>query len=60
MNNVLFSIYTLKSGHQVMGFQPFDAAGRDAFQQVKDYARETYNDPQDKPRIFVLNEIPAS
>ena len=54
---ILFSIYTRNHGHQVLGFDSFDANGRSAFQQVQDYARETYNDPQDKPTIYVLTPI---
>ena len=54
---ILFSIYTRNHGHQVLGFDSFDKDGRSAFQQVQHYARETYNDQQDKQTIYVLSQI---
>jgi hypothetical protein len=57
-NKILFSIYTNKSGHQVMGFDAFDTTGRSCFDQAIDYAVTTFNDPNDKPRVFQLTLIP--
>jgi hypothetical protein len=57
MKNILFSIYTNKHGHQVVGFAPFDSKGKNAFDQAIEYAQTNYNDINDKPKLFLLSEI---
>ena len=51
---LLFAFYTTKDGYQVLGFDAYDAKGISAFE----YAERTYNNPADKPKIYLLNEIP--
>jgi hypothetical protein len=53
----LFSIYTNKGGHAVLGFDTIDGQGRTAIEQVKQYAETTYNDPADPPMIYVLKPL---
>jgi hypothetical protein len=55
---ILFSIYTNHSGHQIHGFEPFDANGKSCFDQAINYAVTTYNDLNDVPRVFQLTEVP--
>ena len=55
---LLFSIYTNKNGHQVIGFDSFDKNGRSAFNQAIDYATTTFNDDNDVPRVYLLSEVP--
>lgn len=58
MNTILFSIYTNKHGHQVLGFEPFDKNGKSCFDQAIQYANETFNDLNDIPTIYQLAPVP--
>ncbi len=58
MNTISFTIYTLKHGHTVVSFDAYNKAGQDAFQQATEYALNTYNDSLDKPKLFLMTEIP--
>ena len=55
---LIFSIYTNNNGHAIESFDAFDKNGKNAFEQATAYAKETYNDPNDIPRLFLLSEIP--
>ena len=55
---LLFAFYTTKDGYQVLGFDAYDTNGVSAFDQAFQYAERTYNDPADKPKIYLLSEIP--
>ena len=60
MNKILFAIYTNHGNHQVFAFDTFSKDGKSAFDQAIEYATTHYNDPNDKPQLFLLSELPIN
>ena len=52
---LLFSIYTNKDGHEIVGFEPFNKNGISAFDQAIQSATEKNSN---NTRLFMLTEIP--
>ena len=57
--NILFAFYNSKAGYNVLGFSPFDAQGKSAFDQAKEYAAKFYDEPDEPAKIYLLTEIPV-
>ena len=56
---LLFAVYTAKHGYHHFACEPFKD-GKNAFEQAIAYVQTDYNDPADKPRLYLLSEIPMN
>ncbi len=54
---LIFAIVTPKHNHTV-SFDPFDKNGKNAFDQAVEYTVTNYNDPNDKPALYLCSPVP--